>query len=88
MIKKKKKVILDLLDNITTQVQYHLITKENRNKGVSNKLKLTKPKSIRRKHHFGPYILGSQSIQFLHFESNQFGPYYFQVTINLVPTIK
>ena len=89
MIKKeKKKVIHDLLDNITAQVQYHLITKENRNKGISNKLKLTKPNSIRQKHHFGPYILESQSIQTLHFESNQFGSCYFQITINLIPTVK
>ena len=47
----------------------------------------TTQKKIRRKHHFGPYILGLQSIWSLHFESNQFGPCYFQVTINLVPTV-
>ena len=41
----------------------------------------------RRKHHFGPYILGLQSIWSLHFGNNQFGLYYFQFTINLVSTI-
>ena len=40
-----------------------------------------------RKHHFGPYILGSQSIQFLHFGNSQFGPCYFQFAVNLIPTV-
>jgi len=43
---------------------------------------------FRRKHHFGLYILGSRSIWSLHFESSQFYPCYFQVTINLVPTVR
>ena len=30
-----------------------------------------------KKHHFSPYILESQSIQSLHFDSSQFCPYYF-----------
>ena len=30
-----------------------------------------------RKYHFGPYILGLQSIWLLHIDNNQFGPYYF-----------
>ena len=34
------------------------------------------------KHH-----LGSQSIWSLHFDSSQFSPYYFQITVNLVPTV-
>ena len=47
MIKQReRKEIHDLLDNIIAQVQYHLITIENRKKGISNKLKLTKPNSI------------------------------------------
>ena len=29
------------------------------------------------KYHFGPYILGSQSIWSLHFDNSQFGLYYF-----------
>ena len=41
----------------------------------------------RRKHNFGPYILGSQSIWSLHFGNGQFGPYYFQFAVNLVPTV-
>ena len=36
-----------------------------------------------RKYHFSPYILGLQSTWSLHFNSNQFGLRYFQVTINL-----
>ena len=39
------------------------------------------------KYHFGPYILGSQSIWSLHFGSSQFSPYYFQLAINLVPIV-
>ena len=34
-------------------------------------------KKKRRKHYFSPYILGSQSIWFLHFSSSQFGFCYF-----------
>ena len=41
-----------------------------------------------RKHYFGPYILGSQSIWSLHFGSSQFGSCYFQLAVNLVPTVK
>ena len=47
--------------------------------------KLSKKK--RRKHHFGPYILGLQLIWFLHFGNNQFGSCYFQLTFNLVITV-
>ena len=43
--------------------------------------------NFRRKYHFGPYILGLKSIWFLHFGSNQFGPCYFQLAINLVLTV-
>ena len=39
------------------------------------------------KHYFGPYILESQSIWSLHFSNGQFGPYYFQVAVNLVLTV-
>ena len=42
---------------------------------------------LRRKHHFSPYILESRSIWSLHFGSSQFGPYYFQLAFNLVPTV-
>ena len=41
----------------------------------------------RRKHHFGPYILGSRSIQSLHFDSSQFDPCYFQLAVNLDITV-
>ena len=34
-------------------------------------------------HRFGPYILRSQSIWSIHFNSSQFGQCYFQLTINL-----
>jgi len=33
--------------------------------------------NYRRKYHFGPYILGLQSIWSQHFYSSQFGPCYF-----------
>ena len=39
------------------------------------------------KYHFGPYILRSRSIWSLHFGSSQYGPYYFQLSVNLVPTV-
>ena len=39
---------------------------------------------LKRKHHFGPYILGSWLIYSLHFCSNQFSPCYFQFVVNLV----
>ena len=44
-------------------------------------------KKQRQKHRFGLYILGSQSIWSLHFGSSQFGPCYFQLAVNLVPTV-
>ena len=40
-----------------------------------------------RKYYFDPYIFGSQLIQCLHFGSNQFGPYNFQLAINSIFTI-
>ena len=40
-----------------------------------------------KKHYFSPYILESQSIQSLHFDSSQFCPCYFQFTVNLIFTI-
>ena len=40
-----------------------------------------------RKHHFGSYIFGPQSIWSLYFGIGQFGPYYFKITINLVFTV-
>ena len=42
---------------------------------------------FRQKHHFGSYILGSQSIWSLHFGANQFGLCYFQLTLNLIITV-
>ena len=42
----------------------------------------------KRKHHFDPYILRLRSMWFLYFVSSQFGHCYFQVTINLVFTIR
>ena len=44
-------------------------------------------KKKNRKHHFNSYIFVSQSIWSLHFGSNQFGPCYFQLALNLVPTV-
>ena len=36
---------------------------------------------------FGPYIMGSLSIWFLHFGNNQFNPYYLQLVVNLVESL-
>ena len=51
---------------------------------ILKKKKLTK---LRRKHHFGFYILRSQSIWSLHFGSSQYGPYYFKFGVKLIPTV-
>ena len=40
-----------------------------------------------RKHHLSPYIFESRSIYSLHFSSSQFGPCYFQLTVNLIYTV-
>ena len=40
-----------------------------------------------RKRHLSPYIFESRSIYSLHFSSSQFGPCYFQVTVNLISTV-
>ena len=55
-----------------------------------NMLKKNLKFKYRRKHHFGPspYILGLQLIWSLHFGSNQFGPCYIHLAINLVVTVK
>ena len=41
--------------------------------------KKRRTEEIRRKHHFDPYILESQSIRFLHCGSSQFGSFCFQL---------
>ena len=53
-----------------------------------NMLKKNLKFKYRRKHHFGPYIFESQLIWSLHFGSNQFGPCYIHLAINLVVTVK
>ena len=40
-----------------------------------------------RKHYFDPSILRLQSTWSLHFGKSQFGHCYFQLTVNLIPTI-
>ena len=42
---------------------------------------------IRRKHHFGSYIFGAQSIWSLFFYNSQFCPCYFELAINLISTV-
>ena len=42
---------------------------------------------LAQKYHFGLYILVSLSIWFPHFDSNQFGPYLFQLAVNLIPIV-
>ena len=39
------------------------------------------------KHHLSPYIFESWWIYSQHFSSSQFGPYYFQLTVNLISTV-
>ena len=39
---------------------------------------------LRQNYYFGPYILRSWSIWFIHFGINQFGPHYFQVVVNFL----